>query len=408
MRRVAVLTAALLVTACGSTDGRSGSATSSAPTDPTASAAAEGDRSGPTSADVAAGPTLPTGQLDLLPLRDGYDELPGGELVDGGCSFRTPADVVSAPLIVRGDIVSVSERGEYGSSDDPGGVVVGRMVELAVDEVVVDDHHAADPGATLWALTSEERIQDGVRYVGADILAEVTAGQRDVLAVAYLDPATADRVVPRLAHAVVDDGGRTRLDGNCHQLGEQIDWIADALGDPSGLEMLVRFARASDGNLAELDRASAAWIDGDAPPPWELQDPRQRSLVPSLVPADLRAAVDVVGVWVAIDDADTPVFVRTESGQSAPGLSPTVLPGAMPAYFLDTDTTIEVFVTGESERTIGTIAVDQVLGEGGIEVSGSLGDDDVRITVLSRAELADRLSVEVELLETLRQQYLDR
>ena len=104
------------------------------------------------------------------------------------------------------------------------------------------------------------------------------------------------------------------------------------------------------------------------------------------------------------------MFASTDSGVSAPGLSAGVLPGAMPLYFFDTDTTIEIVMSRVDEPTdftvIATVDVGQVIGQGGIEVTGSVQRQDVTATILSRREFAERMSIDESQLDSLRDRFL--
>lgn len=136
-------------------------------------------------------------------------------------------------------------------------------------------------------------------------------------------------------------------------------------------------------------------------------------MLPSTGPAELRSSLDVVAVWMAVEDLDAEAInVRTEPGFSEPGLSAHVIPGAMPLYYFGTDTIIEV----ESQRwdgdemvntVIAQIPLSDVTGKAGIEVTGSVQNGDVEIRVLSADEMTQRLASTGEVdLETLRQRYL--
>lgn len=359
-------------------------------------------------------------ELSLRPLRPDYNDLPEAKFEDGGCAFASPRDLVDGSLILRGDVVSASERGEYPGLNGFATVVAVWMVEFEVSEVLFDENATFSGLDRARMVTSEERIEDGYRYVAMDFVAEVEEGDTDVLAVAYVDPGPARSFprMPQLGQAITNNGGTTLVSGNCSYVGPVVDRVAEILGDDSGFAMLERLIarRARGESLVELDRATDMYYqeqdEASSLPSWEEQDPRSRSLWPSGLPDAVRPLVDVVAVWMAIEDPSGPLFVRTESGISEPGLSGGLLPGAMPLYFLEGDQWVEV-VTEEvgsedpvSYRLLASFSLADVVGRGGIEVTGSIERNDLVLTVLSLHETAERLSVDSAGLEQLRELYL--
>jgi hypothetical protein len=215
----------------------------------------------PTSTSVSLA-TADVDQFVLEPLRPDFDDLPLGQFEDGACTFVEPRDLIGGNLILRGDVVDVSDRGEYPSF---GGSTVGRVVEFDVSEILFDETESFSGVDRLQMVTSEEQIEDGYRYVGISFVADVDAGESNVLAVAYAypDPTLDGVLIPRLAQAITHNGRSTVIHGNCSYASPMVDGVAEILGDASGVAMLERMVdrQAQGQTLVEFDRALAQYYE---------------------------------------------------------------------------------------------------------------------------------------------------
>ena len=363
--------------------------------------------------------TSPVSSRELLgelgPVRPDVEELPVSEPIDWGCGLQTLALIVSAPVVFDGRVVSVGERGEYAGSGP--WMIIGRIVEIAIDHAVVGDDRMDPADGVLRVLWPEQYIEGGVRWF---------AGGPDLDRVQQLDSglffAYVERDDPPLAvigHVASQGESGLSFNGDCEHLEDVADGVAVELGDASGVDMLRRHAvaGANGEDLAELDRAVEEHMrkmDEQSRPDWSELDPRSRVLGPATVPEDVRDDLRVVGASYAVTDLGEfeVIGARTESGVSEPLIASTALPSVSPLYFLEgIDSTVEIIVgsaAGDSAsmKAIASVPVAEIVGTGGIEVMGSLSAGTLSVTTLTNAEMAQRLGVDEAALERLRETYL--
>lgn len=338
--------------------------------------------------------------------------LPSGEIEDGGCGWMEEAyGVTLASEVFSGRPVRLGERGMTPDA-------LGRVVEIEVVEVYVDGVGHLESGQPVSVFVPDTQISLGHRYEvpGVD-LDQVMS--RDVVTVfGVADVGGFVRPVRVLSES--DDG--LSFNGYCDHEGDVLAEIADRLGSPDVLSMLVQFseANAQGEGISALREAFEQWRSdrdaANAPPPWEDQDPATRPLDPHSVPDGLLSSLDVLGVSFALDDladADA-VGVRTESGISGSLIGASAMPFVGPLYFLrDVDETVDVFVQSVSSdaepQLVASVELAAIVeAGGGIEISGSVRDGTVTISTLTREQMADRLAVEPEQLDQLRTNYLSR
>ncbi|MFP5489348.1 MAG: hypothetical protein ACLGHQ_13705, partial [Acidimicrobiia bacterium] len=284
--------------------------------------------------------------------------MPTTELADGGCGWTEEAFFVAqAPAVFSGRATGL---GEPGTRPD----ALGRIVELEVTEVYVDDSGQLEPGQAVRVFDRDAEIWNGYRVAVPSVDVERVMARDTVTVFGALNDDGFVR--PWRVFSDTDDG--LSMNGLCdHELDIFAD-IADHVGSPDALTMFVEFAEANarGEGITALRDAFEQWradIDvASTPPAWQDQDPATRQLDPQTIPADLLPSLDVVGVSYALDDlggADA-VGVRTESGVSWSLISANVLPFVGPLYFLrGVDETVEVFVqrasTGAEAHVAGTV-----------------------------------------------------
>lgn len=186
----------------------------------------------------------------------------------------------------------------------------------------------------------------------------------------------------------------------------------DRLGDPAAIAVPL----PEPATLADAPRPPAidppAVRDGGAevvPPTsddrWYTASPASRSLVPAIVPMDLRDEVDVIPASVRIAGVDdVTISFRTESGLTGHAVGAgSIDDTVVPLFFLaDRDRTIRVVASSvRGESVVAAIPLAEVVGTGGLDVSGpDLASIDVRS--LSASEMAHRLGVTVDGLDDYR------
>jgi hypothetical protein len=337
--------------------------------------------------------------------------LPLGAIEDGGCGWMEEAYVVAlASEVFSGRPIRLGGRGMTPDA-------MGRVVEIEVAEVYVDGAGHLEPGQPVSVFVPDTLIQHGSRFEVPGVDLDQVMSQ-DTVTVFGGDVDGFVRPVRVLSES--DDG--LSFNGYCDHEGDVFAEIADRLGYPSVLSMLVQFAEANNHGegISGLREAFEQWrsdLDAaSAPPPWQDQDPATRQLDPHSVPDDLLSSLDVLGVSFAFDDLGdaAAVGVRTESGISGSLIGAAALPFVGPLYFLrDVDQTVEVFVqsvsSGAEPQEVGSVELAAVVDAGGgIEISGSVRDGTVTISTLTREQMAERLAVEPEQLDQLRTNYLSR
>lgn len=349
--------------------------------------------------------------------------LPKGDLVDGGCTgvYET-AWVTRAQLVLEGRPVRVSERGMVSGG---GRGWIGRVVELEVSDVIINTDDTGDGdrdgdggsiavGDLVRVLVADTEFNADARWEDETPDVDQVAGRELVTVFGY---SWEGFVRPHRIVSPTPDG--VSFNGYCGE-DDLIAWVADHVGEADPYAMLHRFSAGGDELEAELSAAYAAWADWqdslNAPPLWEEQDPSVRILSPGAVSDEVRPLLDVVGVSFELDDLGdgTAVGVRTESGLSEPLVGPGALPSVSTLFFLTgIDETVTVVVrasadANSAEQTIGTVPlVDVLAAGGGIAVTGSVAAGDVTVVTLTRVEIAERLGIDVDGLDALRDQVLN-
>ncbi|MEM9746713.1 MAG: hypothetical protein AAF945_08460 [Actinomycetota bacterium] len=197
------------------------------------------------------------------------------------------------------------------------------------------------------------------------------------------------------------------MDSGLDDAGDSMS-IAIPLPDPATLDDAPRPPQL-DPSVAGVTDAELVSASREADAAWHAASPASRSLLPALVPADVRGQLDVIPASVRVVGVDdVTISFRTESGLTGHAVGAgSIEDTVVPLFFLaDRDETVRVVASSvRGESVVAAIPLADVIDGGGLDVTGSdLGSIDVR--PLDATETADRLAVTVGDLDDYRSRHL--
>jgi len=252
---------------------------------------------------------------------------------------------------------------------------------------------------------------DPVTSMEADALDSLTGQEVFVMYdLSAAEPNGSDGYVAHIIGAGAD--GELKFPSTCGDVwAGHADEIISAAAISSPVELVDQWlaaeAAGSESTLVALETAVLN-TDGTPPIEWADLDPTQRSLLPTEVPEEVQTILDVRPVYLEMSDVEAGdlVYLRTESGSSLQ-VTAESLPTVTTAYFLPTDTVIEVGIRRPDGSTepIAKWPIIEAVASGALLISGTPGDPTVES--LSVDEVAKRFGISVDELEELRKSYLE-
>lgn len=334
------------------------------------------------------------------------------------CGEGTIGGLVGTEHAAHATIIEIGPREAVGAGSTAHTVTV-QIDDLIFTRSFDEEIEPIDvgPGETLELFLPEATVlADGLSTHDATLTVE---GLADVdQAIIFFRPPFFDhqRDGVLTGAATLAGDGSLDLSGFCTEVLQQsAELYTEALGLANPLELIEAWADAIAAGAEEqfVIDLQAATAEPPSEETWNLSDPPRRPLNPTDAPEAIAVDLDLRVMFVELDDFGLGVIgAQTETGASA-AVTATAAGVPVPVYFLPgADTTITVVefdLADEGTRLpIASVDLAEVTAPdtAGFLVTGTTTD--TIITVLSEADVAQRLGVDPDQLEGLRETYLTR